>query len=234
MTAVIVGCPVSHRQWALDGWFDHVDAAAKVAGVEVGFVFVGDARHDRSFEVIERRAPDAVIGQAVSLRSTDVRDWGRPGRYAEMVVVRNQLLGLVRELDPDVFVSLDSDIMIHPDALGLLVEDLAAGTWDAVGGKCFMTQAGTRFPSWARFGRSGGLERYDSDGCFTVDVIMAIKAMSRTAYRVDYALHPQGEDAGWSVACRRAGLKLGWDGRVASKHVMAPHLLGHRDPRVGF
>jgi hypothetical protein len=63
---------------------------------------------------------------------------------------------------------------------------------------------------------------------------MAAKLMTPDAFRVDYEFDLQGEDVGWSRACARAGLTLGWEGRVISKHVLAPHLLTTRDPRVGF
>jgi hypothetical protein len=106
--------------------------------------------------------------------------------------------------------------------------------FDAVGSRCYMTASGTRFPSWARLLPSGGLQRTDSDGTFAVDVIMALKLMNPAAYNVDYRFDPQGEDIGWSQACTEAGVRLGWDGRVVAKHVLAPHLLTPRDSRVGF
>lgn len=234
MTSLLVGCPVRHRQWILDPWFDHVETAVKEADVTPQFLFVGDPERDRSFEVIGRRSPDAHVEIAPVTTSDDRRDWSSRGRYAQMVELRNQLLGAVREEKPDAFLSLDSDILIHPFAVRMLLDDLRTDHWDAVGGKCYMQPTGTLSPSWARVSYSQGLDRSDSTGYFATQVIMAIKMMSPTAYGVDYEVHPQGEDIGWSLACERAHLALAWDGRIASKHVMDPRQLHQRDPRVGY
>jgi hypothetical protein len=63
---------------------------------------------------------------------------------------------------------------------------------------------------------------------------LAIKLMSPRAYNIDYRFHHQGEDIGWSVAATEKGLKLGWDGRICSKHVMAADQLQLVDPRCGY
>lgn len=234
MTSLLIGCPVRHRQWILDTWFDHIEIAAKEADVIPQFVFVGDPDRDRSFEVIDRRCPDAHIETAAVTSSDDRRNWGSRGRYAEMAELRNRLLGAVRDEKPDAFLSLDSDILVHQFGVRLLLDDLRTDHWDAVGGKCYMQPTGTLSPSWARVSYSHGLDRSDSTGYFAAQVIMAIKMMGPTAYHVDYETHAQGEDIGWSLACERARLSLGWDGRIANKHVMDPRDLRRRDPRCGY
>lgn len=227
---LMVGCPVAHRVWILPRWFEHVRKACGRAGVEPDFVFVCDPG-DPSWRCISQAEPTATFVSCTTTQGADVRRWNQR-RYAEMVLLRNALLGAVRRSDPDVFLSLDSDILVHPDQVTVLLEDL--DRFDAVGGRCFMTASGIRFPSYAQLNRDGGLRRIDAAGVFPVDVIMAIKMMSRAAYDVDYVIDVQGEDIGWSKAARAQGLKLGWDGRVISKHVLGPHLLGRRDDRVGF
>jgi hypothetical protein len=116
----------------------------------------------------------------------------------------------------------------------LLMDDMEADPWDAIGSRCYMTTTGRNWPSWGRLSPRGHLQRYDAEGYFPVDVIMAIKLMRPAAYQIDYQSHAQGEDIGWCLACHRAGLRLAWDGRVASKHVLQPHLLHRLDPRVGY
>jgi hypothetical protein len=227
---LVVGCPVSHREWILPTWFAHVRRAAEIAGLDPTYVFVVHPS-DPCWRYIVDNYPDATLVTAPFHRGRDVRDW-LPPRYHQMVELRNLLLAAVRVEQPDLFLSLDSDILLHPDQLKLMVE--ALDRFDAVGGRCYMTASGTRFPSWGRLTRTGGLQRIDGDGTFAVEVIMAIKLMSPKAYRVDYQFDLQGEDIGWSRACADAGVALGWDGRVIAKHVLAPHLLTARDIRVGF
>lgn len=225
-----VGCPVAHREWILPRWFDHVETACDRAGVDLEFVFVCD-RRDPSWTCIELLAPTATLVPCLTTRGGDVRRWNQ-GRYAEMTSLRNTLLGSVQQSAPDAFLSLDSDILVHPDLVKLLLDDL--DRFDAVGGRCYMTTTGLRFPSYAMLAPSGGLRRVDAAGVFPVDVIMAVKLMGPAAYQVHYTVDAQGEDIGWSRACTEHGLKLGWDGRVISKHVLAPHLLEPIDVRVGF
>lgn len=227
---LIIGCPVSHREWILPTWFDHVERAATVAGLEPEFLFVCHPA-DPSRQCIEQSAPGPVTFLDASFhRGVDQRQWN-PQRYTQMVELRNQLLAGVREPAPDLFLSLDSDILLHPDQLKLMIECL--DRFDAVGGRCYMTPTGDRFPSWGRL-VAGRLQRFDAAGTFPVDVIMACKLMTPPAYAVDYAFDLQGEDIGWSRNATTAGLRLGWDGRAIAKHVLAPHLLTPRDPRVGF
>ena len=211
-------------------WFDHVEAAAKVAELEPRYVFVVDPT-DPSVDVITERAPECTLVEVEDRRALDARVWST-GRYRRMVELRNLLLGAVRHAGPDLFLSLDSDVLLHDQALALMVEDLER--FDAVGTKCYMTPTGTSAPSYGNLGRVGTLQRVDSGGVFSCQVIMAAKLMSPRAYAVDYQFDLQGEDIGWSKACALAGVRLGWDGRVGSKHVMSPGMLVEVDLRVGF
>lgn len=241
---VVIGCPVSNREWIMEHWFNYVDVAAEEAGVDHRFVFVGDPA-DPTFEVINRRAPDSTVVETAEERSVDVREWSTE-RKDKMVWLRNLLLAEVRGLAPDYFLSLDSDILIHPEAIRSMLEAFSGG-WDAVGGKCYMTalpqgpavtnpRSGTSCPSYLSGGRAGYFHRPDVEvpSLFRVDIIMAIKMMAPAAYNVDYAPHPHGEDIGWSFNARDAGLKLAWDARTISKHVMLPEHLHMLDARCGY
>jgi hypothetical protein len=228
--SLAIGCPVAQRDWILPRWFDHVEAACIHAQVEPTYVFVVHPE-DPCWAIIDKRASLHVRIEPPLLRPHDRRIW-KPERYQEMVQLRNQLLGAVRLIGPDAFLSVDSDILLAPHAISLLLQDL--DRFDAVGGKCFMTPSGRTCPSWANIGREGSLMRQDADGVFDVEVIMAIKMMSPAAYAIDYEFHLQGEDIGWCRAATRSGLRLGWNGRVCSKHVLEPEQLDVIDSRCGF
>lgn len=230
MDELVIGCPVAHREWILDRWFDHVEAACDVAGVKPRYVFAVDL-DDASWPIIAERAGNVTVLPVPNAKGDDTRVW-HERRYRYMVDLRNLILRAVRELEPDAFLSLDSDILIHPQHIESMIEGLSRFT--AVGGKCYMTPGGTKSPSWGRIGRDGGLQRIEAQGLFAVDVIMAIKLMSPAAYAIDYAIDLQGEDLGWSRHARRSGVHLGWDGRYCSKHVMRPDLLDPVDDRVGY
>lgn len=239
---ILVGCPVLHREWVLDRWFDYVLEAHYAVGREVsdldelGFIFVGDpVRDEATWEVIRRRSPEAHEVWVVDGRPSDKRVW-KDSRYKRMVELRNQLLQSVRLEAPDVFLSLDSDVLLHPQALRMMLEWSTAmgGPWDAVGSKCYLHPRGLKCPSWANLSRQGQLHRSDTVGIHKADCIFAIKLMTPAAYACDYKNDTQGEDTGWAKNVKAAGLTMGYVGEVASKHVMGPEYLDQVDERIGW
>lgn len=227
---LLIGCPVYRRAWSIKAWYEHAAVSADKAGLEPTFILVGDELNDKetfdAFRSVSRH--DLII---VSERETGDgrRDWSTPGRYERMVYLRNRLLNTVRAAAPTMFLSLDSDILMHPDALGLMVD----APWDGVGSKTYMA-SGRTSPSYAMLSNSGRMQRPDADGTFRVDAIMAIKLMRRAAYHVNYEWHRHGEDIGYSLACAREGVTLGWVGSVCSKHLMRSEQLHLVDDRCGF
>jgi hypothetical protein len=246
---IVIGCPVAHRDWIIRHWADHAIAAAARARLEPWFVLA--AHPDDPTPAVLREHLDGRYGLVVAPTGTprveDRRTWG-PARYEHLVDARNQLLRTVRELQPHRFVSVDSDVLLHPDAITTMLGLL--GDYDAAGSACFLSHPprlngdGTPgAPSWLR-------PNWQPDVTRRVDVLMAIKAMTPRAYAVDYRAHGQGEDAGWGIACREAGVSLGWTSRVVSKHVMQSHCtthpahvpgcvacaepIGRLDPRCGY
>lgn len=235
-----VGCPVRHREWIIERWFAHVEAACDNAGQTPVYVFAA-ARHDPDVEILrhlaklrERDIIFAWTDEDPEEKPPAQRQWDAPA-YARMAVLRNQLLGLVREIEPDAFLSIDSDILLHPDALGDLLEDL--GRFDAVAGSCFMMWP-RKLPNVAWWPHGADtLHRPEVEHASVVpaDIIMALKLMSPRAYLVDYAPHPNwGEDIGWSMRCRAAGVSLGWDNRHPSKHCLERRMLYEADERLGW
>lgn len=234
---LLVGCPVRNRTWIIKQWFDHVEHACRLAGVEPGYVFVADPDDETAqllaVLTLSKGRECHFVWTKEDLALGDLRTWD-PARFERMVELRNQLLGQVRELAPDRFLSLDSDILLHPQVVKNLLE--STKRFDAVGGATYMTPSGLEYPScgWNR-GSAGFVRRpIEAKGVIPVGVIMAIKAMTPAAYAVDYQANPQGEDIGWSLACEQAGVRLAWDNRYSSKHVMAPADLNRIDERCGW
>jgi hypothetical protein len=163
----------------------------------------------------------------------DKREWNQD-RYERMSDYRNALLGLVRAIKPDYFLSVDSDILMHPMTIMSLMDAVENHGFDAAGGRTYLSPTSRHITTWANLTPQGGLKRQDSDGTFQCDAIMALKLMTPAAYNVDYVGHRNGEDIGWSLNCQKAGVKLGFDGRVISKHIMQPEHLQRVDRRVGW
>lgn len=230
-----LGCPVSNRGWILPSWFSHAENACSVAGVEPYYVFVAGTSSDNTHDILDRHALKgncSIIYTEEDERSGDSRIWNA-SRYKRMVKVRNLLLQEVRRIDPDAFLSVDSDILLNHESIVALMKFVETDYW-AIGGKVYLTPPPqTTAPNYAHL-RNGSMKRPDSEWTFQVDALMALKLMKRKAYNVDYSWSSLGEDLGWSEGVRNAGGSLLWDGSVASKHVMEKHLLGIPDPRLGW
>lgn len=230
MTDILIGGPVSQRAWVLPRWYDHCYEACRRADVNPTFIHVGAAEDP----TMNCTVPDAVIVPTGESARGHTRKWTH-ARYQQMAEYRNIGLAKVRELAPPLFLSLDSDVLLHPDAITSLLNGLThpAG-FAAVGGKCFMNSS-VQYPSYGMFVRNGGIRRSTPvTGFFKVDVIMAIKLMTPAAYNVDYRYHQHGEDLGWARACQEAGLVFAFDARITSKHLYKPEYLNIVDPKVGF
>jgi hypothetical protein len=230
---LVIGCPIRKREWIVDVWRKHALVAAERAGfADPTFVFVQGSDEDK----IDWH--DCVVTTIEEDPREDVRRWGTD-RFMHMVKVRNQLLQSVRGLRPDLFLSCDSDILLHEDALTGMVEVLGRSpdVW-GVGGKAYMTATGKAYPSYGKWMSRRdvelGFKREESSAVFKVDVVMAVVLMGPYAYNVDYTFHHWGEDAGWSAKVGTRGGELWWDGRYANKHVLEPALLNEVDRRVGF
>lgn len=226
----------------MPAWFAYLEAALPDCDVE--YVFVGDKSDPTRSVIIEEAIkvdrPVHFVDVVEPVKEYKEHWWREDRALWRMVNLRNYLLSEVRELEPDLFLSLDSDILCHPQQITNLIETLEDDRdFAAVGGKVFLTP-GRDNPSWCRYSKERGIQRSNIDYVTPVDVIMAIKLMTPEAYRVDYQFSSNGEDIGWSLACRKAGLTLGHDGRVTSKHVMARvdengvDLITKKDSRCGF
>jgi hypothetical protein len=210
--------------------------AAESIGVTPEYIFVADPRDTDTTSVAEEFCGELdrqlYFAWIEERPDTPIHRHWNDERFHRMVYLRNHLLGAVRQIAPRLFLSLDSDILLHAESIQLMLEGLSE--FHAIGSKTYMTPDGKDFPSYAMLDH-GTFSRRDSDsGVFPADVIMAIKLMTPAAYNIDYEWSKHGEDIGWSVACRAAGLRLGWDGRVTSKHVMDESLLDRIDERCGF
>lgn len=232
---ILVGCPVYRREWILPLWFEHTRASFAEAGIEPEYIFACD-RRDPSRDVIKELCPDAHYVDLLEPQDENRAEhaWANEDNLRRMSNIRNILLDDVRSLAPEVFLSLDSDILLAKPTVGHLLESLDDKRgFDAVGGKCYLAP-GRDAPSWCNYSAATGMQRRDAEGVFPVDVIMAIKAMRPLAYEIDYSFHVDGEDVGWSLNCKIGAVGLGWDGRDVNKHVMDRARLTTYDKRCGF
>lgn len=231
---VLVGAPVHERGWVLPHYFE----ALRAQGMDLEFLFNLGPGEDTTEQVLAREQTQGGWARFEILLD-DFGDhhakrlWYMK-RYETMVRLRNDLLKRVRELEPDYYLSLDTDILLPPGAIRTLVQELERVGADGISPLLYMTDSGTRYPNAMRLDRTERVLPTDNT-TQTVPVAFAAKLMTPALYReVDYAAHPSGEDLGWGVAAAQAGFTLAWAPQVKAKHVMNPAMLQRVDPRVGF
>lgn len=230
---LLIGAPVCQRQWIVDRWLEFASASADAAGVDYSFVLLGGI-DDPTFKVIDGLAQYDVARIYVDEpRDEDIRDWNEI-RHQRMVDLRNILLNYVRADAPDLFLSLDTDVLLHRDTIANLIETQTERGWAAVGGYCYLSD-GRHCPSYADFPAAYVLQRPDlyreQQRC---QILMAIVLMTEKAFRIDYQYSVHGEDIGHGIAMRDAQLVVGVDARVVNKHVMMRSELDVSDSRCGY
>lgn len=234
---MIIGCPIYNRAWILPYWFQCIEKQS-IDLKNIGFVFVASKEDLDTLSVLEHwksRHPEVKIFDVIF--PSDVNHFSHAegsrhwtlSKYENMVKLRNVLLAQVRKYQPDYFMSLDSDVLlINSNTLELLVAHIKDGA-DAVNPLMFMTPHGVQFPSVMKWVGSPG-DKATRDDSFPIgsyfksDVIMAAKMMSKKVYNnVDYSIHVQGEDLGWSANCAAANYNL-----YAATYIYAIHVMHQR------
>lgn len=233
----LVGCPVWQREWILPEWFEHIEKSFERVGKIPSYVFVLDKHKDNgTVECIEQHTKNRFVAlnyvsEQFHKRDTFYRDWSEE-RLRWMVELRNTLLASVRKCKPDYFLSIDSDILLKPCHFESMLQ--AINDYDAVGGKVFLGHGSMGPLNYGDLTPSGRMVRGHVDYLGVVDVLMALKIMTPKAYNVDYRYDIQGEDIGWSKACKEQHLKFGYDARHVSKHCMNLQDLTTFDRRCGM
>lgn len=222
---IVVGAPVHERGWILPRWLD----CLAEQGEELTLVLNYGPGEDDTLDIIksETRFPVTIIESDV--KHTKNREWNMP-RYEVMTRLRNDLLDVVRDLKPDFYLSLDTDMLMPSHCIRTLVETIEP--YHGIAPLTFMTQQGTDFPNWLR----EDLTRpsYVPHGVTEMYAVFGTVLMTPALYGVDYAPHRWGEDLGWAANVKKAGLRLAMNADVRVKHVMYQHALNVFDDRVGM
>jgi len=232
---IIIGCPIYKRNWIFPLWASALERQS-IPLSKIGFIFetssedVATNNLLRKWRVFHPEIPMYEIVERNDIPHFEHIENGRQwtiSKYENMVNLRNSILKTVREIQPDYYFSLDSDIILkNPATIELLMGHIDDGA-DAVNPLMFMTPFGTDYPSVMSWlpednqGRAYRTREYPLGTYFKSDVIMAAKMMSKSLYnKVDYIVHPQGEDVGWSQNAKKEGFDL-----YCASYIYAPHIM---------
>lgn len=234
---ILIGAPVYKRAWIMDDWFDCI--AAQYGKFDLGFVFEMEPDDSDTLDVIQSRVRDfdpwlfrvSTKKRGSIEHSGNSRHWNLQ-RYEMMAQMRNDLLEVARETEPDRYFSLDSDILLEDrETMKKLFKATSRDAIaDAANPLMFMTPSTNVAPSFMTWNEFRPDHAHRADISIgqprVVDVIMAAKMMNKKAYyNANYYAHRQGEDIGWSDNCRTHGIKLACLTNVYAVHIMSQDML---------
>ena len=239
---LLIGCPVYKRNWILPYWFSCIQR--QTYGIKnIGFIFELGSNDQETFDFLinwQKKNSninifDIKIRDDISHHAHEEgsRRWSF-SKYENMVSMRNSLLNRVKEIQPDFYYSLDSDILItNPNTIDFLTSHIVSGKTDAVNTLMYMTPFGVDYPSVMSWVNGTNYEKahrntdYPLGTFFKTDVIMAGKMMSKDVYNnTNYRFHTQGEDLGWSADCAEKGYSL-----HCASYIYTPHIMGQEELR---
>jgi len=236
---LLIGCPIYKRSWILPLWIRGI-ITQSLDMSNIGFVFETAPDDESTIASLEawkkydKNIPYFNIKIREDIPHFEHQENGRQwtvSRYENMTSLRNSLLNTVKEVEPDYYFSLDSDILLeNQSTIELLIAHIKDGA-DAVSPLMFMTPHNILYPSVMSWRSENDSMAYRKDSYplgtyFQSDVIMAAKMMSKKVYsNTEYSIHNQGEDVGWSLNCRKNQYKLFCASYIYCPHIMNQHML---------
>lgn len=235
---VAIGCPVRNRAWVLP---EYLAALSRLAYGNRSYVFLeNDSTDDTPFllsEFAHRMTEDVVI---CSLRTDNPPghhrgDYdGRDG-YAHLARIRNRLLEIIEFSDAEYFLSVDSDVIVPPNLLEMLmpyctptsmvaaaISNQADHPLDGrmVAGNFLRLENGINVHPYSLTPHSP--DAYPLSGVATYDVVGACVLMHRSVIEggARYGVHPQGEDAPFCEEARANGVTIWVSFDVRPEHRM--------------
>lgn len=225
MHRVMVGCPVRDRAWILPRYLAHL-CRLRYPRELLSLCFVVNDSTDGTHDLLQQfaeahrgeyRRVKLVVFDQGAIKDARRRDV-RLQIFSTLASARNRLL---EELtDEDYLFSVDSDVLVPPEALAALL----ACRKDIVAARVWNDRARTA-PNFLCRGSRWYLHpaTFPEHELFEVDVTGAVYLLSReVARQVRYGYHPQGEDVYFSEQARKAGFRLWVNPEVHCEHVLAP------------
>lgn len=236
---LLIGCPIYKRDWIFPLWARAIEMQS-ISLSDIGFIFEASPNDEQTVSMMKTwrdMHPEIPLFE-INIREDlphfehdeNSRQWTM-SKYHNMINLRNSLLKRVREIQPDYYLSLDSDIIIkNPATLELMMGHIKDGV-PALNTLMFMTPFDTQFPSvmtWKNDeeNRAYRESSYPVGQLFKSDIIMAAKMMSKEVYNnVNYQFHIQGEDLGWCLDAKEKGYDLFCASYIYTPHIMSRAML---------
>ena len=223
---LVIGAPVKDRAWILPLWLESVHSQFASAGLEPHIVCLYSESSDETLELLTGAGVEVIYDDEPGRSTSEIEghNWGHFETYDYMSRIRNRLTDHVRNSGADLFLSLDTDIILPPGGLSELVEYSSTHpgvvspavnmSWQAVAWNV-MNWTQPDFHLSAAY-RAPGVP---SEG--HVEILMAAMLLDRVAMTVcEWRPHVQGEDVGFGQSAREHGVDLWWVPSISCDHHM--------------
>lgn len=157
------------------------------------------------------------------VRDVDAHIWGLPTTYTYMSKLRNTLIEAALGMEADYFLSLDSDVILPPDAIKRLLDYSTNNHPGVIAPAVNMAQGAIAWNTMSWVDRAhpslshrpvreplGGL----------ADVVMAAMLLDKVGLEARWQTHPQGEDVGFCLDARAKEVPLWWVPEIKCDHRM--------------
>lgn len=233
---IALGAPVAERAWILPDWFE---ALSKQTVQPDYFCFVYSESQDETLQLLTDLLPEGadleIFASSLPFYSREQRgaDPKDPWRAHHMARLRNKLRYLFLRTDADVFVSLDTDILLQdPQTLEKLLATLEgnyalASPLVNLHARDDLLCANAGFwvdrryddfkQAWQRCDENT-VAAYRSP--VQIEVPMAAFAIKRFAMGMcRYRAHELGEDLGFAQSLSQHGFRCAWLPELKTRHV---------------
>lgn len=219
---IAIGCPIYNREWSLPRWFQCV-FDQKVSLKNTDLVFAYTEGDDKTLDIINK------YGQKFNslniIECNDIRAFGNrdSDRYYSLVILRNRIFEVLRELQPDYFFSYDSDILIPEGTLKGLIKDKKdiVGPWVDLVPPNGIPNCVTQLPNGGGFRRRKPYDQfYPQAGLYEVSSVFAVSLMKNEVFNTcTYKWHTGGEDYGFAEEVINAGFTSWMDANFIGTHL---------------
>lgn len=223
---IAIGCPVANRAWILPEYLAALDA---LNWPRKRYLFVDDRSEDATPKILKRFALEscgAVVERWCGPPGPGHRrgQYGMDG-YTHLAALRNRLAEMFLESGTDALFSVDSDVIVPPDALRVLaplvadgrtiaalaISNVAGRELDGEAQGNFMVERDGVFMHLPRRAPDGRLlEASPTKGTLEVDAAGACMLIPRAAFErgVRWGAHHQGEDLFFAECAYAAGFRF--------------------------
>ncbi|MBO8159799.1 glycosyltransferase [Thermosyntropha sp.] len=222
---VMIGCPVRNRAWILPEYLkalENLDYPHEYRE----YCFIINNSTDRTEQILQEFAVTSLSKVKLIVCNLEKPRGHRRGEYSfkHLSYLRNLLLEHFMNSDCLYLFSVDSDIIVPPNALATLIEDgydivsALVGNGHYLGDDQVFNILREQTP-----GRYVHIKEFPQNKPFPVDCTGAAYLIHRRVikeYKVRYSAERGAEDIGFCEKARLQGIKVYCDPRVRCLHIM--------------